>query len=42
MEATMKIDFDFKNKKALQDYISKTEVIALTKEENRRIYSELD
>ena len=33
---------DFKNKKALQDYISKTEVIALTKEENRRIYSELD
>lgn len=33
---------DFKNKKALQDYISKTEVITLTKEENRRIYSELD
>ncbi|WP_352311801.1 hypothetical protein, partial [Psychrobacter sp. W2-37-MNA-CIBAN-0211] len=29
---------DFKNKKALQDYLSKTEVIALTKEENKRIY----
>jgi uncharacterized RDD family membrane protein YckC len=33
---------DLKNKKALQDYISKTEVVALTKEENKRIYSELD
>ncbi|WP_166115187.1 RDD family protein [Pseudoalteromonas sp. Z9A5] len=33
---------DFKNRKALQDYISKTEVIALTKEENKRIYRELD
>ncbi|MDQ2045849.1 RDD family protein [Pseudoalteromonas sp. 20-92] len=33
---------DFKNKNALQDYISKTEVIALTKEENKRIYRELD
>ncbi|NYR13237.1 RDD family protein [Pseudoalteromonas sp. MIP2626] len=33
---------DFKNKKALQDYLSKTEVIALTKEENKRIYRELD
>ena len=33
---------DFKNKKALQDYLSKTEVVTLTKEENRRVYSELD
>ena len=33
---------DFKNKKALQDYLSKTEVITLTKEENKRIYRELD
>lgn len=33
---------DFKNNKALQDYLSKTEVIALTKEENKRIYRELD
>ncbi|MBQ4832125.1 RDD family protein [Pseudoalteromonas sp. MMG010] len=33
---------DFKNHKALQDYISKTEVITLTKEENKRIYRELD
>lgn len=33
---------DFKNKKALQDYVSKTEVITLTKEENKRIYRELD
>ena len=32
---------DFKNKKALQDYISKTEVVTLTKEENKRIYREL-
>ncbi len=29
---------DFKNKRALQDYIAKTEVIVLTKEENKRIY----
>jgi len=33
---------DFKNKKALQDYLSKTEVVTLTKEENKRVYSELD
>jgi hypothetical protein len=33
---------DFKNKKALQDYLSKTEVVALSKEENKRIYRELD
>jgi len=33
---------DFKNKNALQDYLSKTCVIALTKEENKRIYRELD
>ena len=33
---------DFKNKRALQDYLSKTEVVALTKEENKRIYRSLD
>ncbi|WP_213610939.1 RDD family protein [Pseudoalteromonas sp.] len=33
---------DFKNKKALQDYLSKTEVVTLTKEENKRVYKELD
>lgn len=33
---------DFKNKRALQDYIAKTEVITLTKEENKRIYRSLD
>jgi uncharacterized RDD family membrane protein YckC len=33
---------DFKNKRALQDYIAKTEVVALTKEENKRIYRSLD
>ncbi|MDN3380935.1 MULTISPECIES: RDD family protein [unclassified Pseudoalteromonas] len=33
---------DFKNKRALQDYISKTDVVALTKEENKRIYRSLD
>ena len=33
---------DFKNKKALQDYLSKTEVVTLTKEENKRIYRSLD
>jgi uncharacterized RDD family membrane protein YckC len=33
---------DFKNKKALQDYLSKTEVVTLTKEENKRVYRELD
>ena len=33
---------DFKNKKALQDYLSKTDVVTLTKEENKRIYSELN
>ena len=33
---------DFKNRKALQDYLSKTEVVALSKEENKRIYRELD
>ena len=32
---------DFKNKKALQDYLSKTEVVTLTKEENKRVYREL-
>ncbi|SFC21424.1 RDD family protein [Pseudoalteromonas denitrificans] len=29
---------DFKNKRALQDYIAKTEVVTLTKAENKRIY----
>ncbi len=33
---------DFKNKRALQDYLSRTEVVALTKEENKRIYRSLD
>lgn len=33
---------DFKNKRALQDYLSKTEVVALSKEENKRIYRSLD
>ncbi len=33
---------DFKNKRALQDYIANTEVITLTKEENKRIYRSLD
>lgn len=33
---------DFKNKRALQDYMSKTEVVALTKEENKRIYRSLN
>ena len=33
---------DFKNKKSLQDYLSKTEVVTLTKEENKRVYRELD
>ena len=33
---------DFKNKRALQDYLSQTEVIELTKEENKRIYRSLD
>lgn len=33
---------DFKNKRALQDYLSKTDVITLSKEENKRIYSELN
>ena len=33
---------DFKNKRALQDYLSKTEVVTLTKEENKRIYRSLD
>ena len=33
---------DFKNKRALQDYLSKTEVVALTKEENKRIYRSLN
>ena len=35
-------DLNFKNKKALQDYLSKTEVVTLTKEENKRVYRELD
>ena len=33
---------DFKNKRALQDYIAKTEMITLSKEENKRIYQSLD
>lgn len=33
---------DFKNKRALQDYLAKTEVITLSKEENKRIYQSLD
>lgn len=34
--------FDFKNKRALQDYLAKTEVITLSKEENKKVYRELD
>ncbi|MFY8348939.1 RDD family protein [Pseudoalteromonas sp. SSM20] len=34
--------FDFKNKRALQDYFAKTEVITLSKEENKKVYRELD
>lgn len=33
---------DFKNRRALQDYLSKTEVVTLTQEENKRIYRSLD
>ncbi|MGO2012534.1 MAG: RDD family protein [Pseudoalteromonas sp.] len=33
---------DLKNKQALQDYIAKTEVVALSKEENKRIYQSLN
>jgi hypothetical protein len=32
---------DVKNKRALQDYIAKTEVITLTKEENKKIYKSI-
>lgn len=34
--------FDFKNKRALQDYLAKTEVITLSKEENKKVYREPD
>ncbi|MGB0860318.1 MAG: RDD family protein, partial [Pseudoalteromonas spongiae] len=33
---------DFKNKRSLQDYLAKTEVITLSKEENKKVYRELD
>ncbi|WP_404340999.1 RDD family protein [Pseudoalteromonas mariniglutinosa] len=33
---------DFKNKRALQDYLAKTAVVTLTKEENKRIYQSLN
>lgn len=33
---------DFKQKRSLQDLICKTEVVVLTKEENRKIYNSLD
>jgi uncharacterized RDD family membrane protein YckC len=33
---------DFKNKRALQDYAANTEMVTLTKEENKRIYQSLD
>lgn len=33
---------DFKNKRALQDYFAKTEVITLSKDENKKVYRELD
>lgn len=33
---------DFKNKRALQDYLSGTEVVTLTKEENKTVYRSLD
>lgn len=33
---------DVKNKRALQDYIASTEMVTLTKEENKRIYQRLD
>lgn len=33
---------DFKNKRALQDYLAKSEVITLSKEENKRVYNNLD
>jgi len=33
---------DFKNRRALQDYAAKTEVVTLTKAENKRIYQSLD
>lgn len=33
---------DFKNKRALQDYAANTEMVTLTKEENKRIYQSMD
>ncbi|NOU51569.1 RDD family protein [Pseudoalteromonas sp. JBTF-M23] len=33
---------DFKKKRALQDLLCKTEVIVLTKEENKKVYNSLD
>lgn len=39
---TLVVLIDFKNKRALQDYISKTDMVSLTKEENKRIYQSLD
>ena len=33
---------DFKNKRALQDYIAGTEMVTLSKEENKSVYSKLD
>ncbi|BBN82673.1 RDD family protein [Pseudoalteromonas sp. A25] len=33
---------DFKKKRALQDLLCKTEVIVLSKEENKRVYNSLD
>ena len=33
---------DFKNKRSLQDYLANTEVITLSKDENKKVYRELD
>jgi uncharacterized RDD family membrane protein YckC len=33
---------DFKNKRSLQDYLARTEVITLSKDENKKVYRELD
>lgn len=34
--------FDFKNKRSLQDYLAKTEMVTLSKDENKKVYRELD
>ena len=33
---------DIRNKRALQDYLSKTEIVTLSKDENKKVYRELD